>query len=197
MTLRRSLNTVAPTVHATRVWTWALAAVLGLASGSLPAQDPPAPPVSTPDESAAEPPGEATRLLLVPFQDLKGTINDLGSSVMVPLRDYLEWQKRLKDKPVEAPAVITSARYQATVEKDLARIRAELKVRVPGKPWAELPLSFGDAAIASLDEGDGSILLRADANGATRLLVGKSGEHTVVLQLVARVRTLPMGSSWL
>ena len=38
-----------------------------------------------------------------------------------------------------------SSTYKAVVEKELARVRAELKVRVPGKPWAELPISFGDA----------------------------------------------------
>src|SRR4029079_9536482 len=105
----------------------------------------------------------------------------------------LEWQKRLREKPVQAPAVITSATYKAVIEKDLAKIRAEFKVNVPGKPWAELPISFGDAAIASLEGADENILMRGEGNGAYKLLIGKSGNHTIILNLVARVRTLPDG----
>ncbi|HVJ87033.1 MAG TPA: hypothetical protein VM452_15370 [Caulifigura sp.] len=156
------------------------------------AQDPPPPPTATAETPAASAEG-VLRLLMVPYQDLKGTINDLGASVMVPLKDYLEWQKKLRDRPVVAPAVITSASYKAVVEKELAKIRAELKISVPGKPWAELPISFGDAAIASLEGADENILLRGEGNGGYKLLVGKTGDHTVVLNLVARVRTLPDG----
>ena len=94
---------------------------------------------------------------------------------------------------MKAPAVITSSAYKAVVEKELAKVRVELKVSVPGKPWAELPIAFGDAAIASLEGADENILLRGEGNGAYKLLIGKSGEHTVVLNLVARVRTLPDG----
>lgn len=165
----------------------AIATVLCFLAAPALAQDPPAPPKSSDGE------GGAPRILMMPFQDLKTTINDLGASIMVPLKDYLEWQKRLRDVPVKAPAVIASSAYRAVVEKELAKVRVELKVSVPGKPWAELPISFGDAAIASLEGADENILLRGDGNGAYKLLIGKSGNHTIVLNLVARVRTLPDG----
>ena len=94
------------------IWSVLTGAALWLASGPAAAQDPPPPPTAstdTPPAPATAANGDPTRLLLMPYQDLKGTINDLGASIMVPLKDYLEWQKRLRDKPAPAPAVITSA----------------------------------------------------------------------------------------
>ncbi|QDT54863.1 hypothetical protein Pan44_29020 [Caulifigura coniformis] len=175
-----------------------IAALLCFLATSAGAQEPPPPPTaSTPDATtppaAAAPADDPPQLLMVPYQDLKGTINDLGASIMVPLRDYLDWQKRLRDTPPQAPAVVTSAAYRVVVEKELAKVRAELKISAPGKPWAELPVSFGEAAIASIEGADENLLLRGEGNGSYRLLIGKSGEHTVVLNLVARIRTLPDG----
>jgi hypothetical protein len=167
----------------------ALATALCFLAAPALAQDPPAPPKASDGADTGSPP----RILMIPYQDLKTTINDLGASIMVPLKDYLEWQKRLREQPVKAPAVITSSAYKAVVEKELAKVRVELKVSVPGKPWAELPIAFGDAAIASLEGADENILLRGEGNGSYKLLIGKSGEHRVVLNLVARIRTLPDG----
>jgi len=174
-----------------------IAAVLCFLATGANAQEPPPPPTASTPAAAGDPATPATepapRLLMIPYQDLKGTINDLGASIMVPLKDYLQWQKQLREKPVQAPAVVTSVAYRVVVEKELAKVRAELKINAPGKPWAELPVSFGEAAIASIEGRDENLLLRGEGNGSYRLLIGKSGEHTVVLNLVARVRTLPDG----
>lgn len=158
-----------------------------------PADAPSTPPAGTAEspQSKAAGPHE----VYLPFKFLKGIFDSQGASVVVPLDEY----KRLKEaaeKPAEtAPkvsAVITSANYVATVEQDLARIRAELTVNVLGTPWVEIPIRFGDAAVSKLEAGD-KVLLKGTGEGNYSLLFGNTGEQKLTLELTARIHTSPEG----
>ncbi|MCA9027579.1 MAG: hypothetical protein KDA86_20385 [Planctomycetaceae bacterium] len=141
--------------------------------------------------------GPPENIIYIPFEDFEDVFENEDASVVLPYSEYLElWAlKAAADgaakKPVEA--VITSASYVATIEEDIARIRAELTINVVGQPWVEVPLEFGDAAVGSVDNGDGDVLLRGTGDGTYSLLFKKQGEQTVSLELTARVVTSPDG----
>src|SRR5438552_1841790 len=92
-------------------------------------------------------------------------------------------------------AVITEAVYTGRIAGDVAHIEAALTVQVLGKPWVELPIQFGDAAIGKVTSSDEKILLQATGNGTYSLLFPKAGEHKIKLDLATRVRTSPDGRS--
>ncbi|MBX3444504.1 MAG: hypothetical protein KF774_19040 [Planctomyces sp.] len=176
------------------------------------AQDaPPAPPAAEPDSdadaaatsaphaeeesrAAEADPDDIPRLIYVPFRDLAATLGDPQSTVMVPLTEYLQLKRRGAAAVTELQgAVITRAQYRAVVEGDVASIRAELTVQVLGRPWVELPLNFGDAAIGRMQSESDQVLLRGQPDGGTVLLLGAPGAHQISLELAARVHTLPDG----
>ncbi len=135
------------------------------------------------------------REIYLPFKFLKGIFDSQGASVVLPLDEYKRLKAAAEKAPVTPPAVtavITSATYVATVEKDLARIRAELTVNVLGTPWVEVPIRFGTAAIGKLEAGE-KILLKGTGDGNYSLLFGNTGEQKVVLELTTRIHTSPEG----
>lgn len=178
-----------------------LSAILWLGSfAHLMAQEPAAPAAEAPKaEASAATDGskksEPPREIYLPFKFLKGIFDSQGASVVIPLEEY-QRLKAASEKPVQvAPAVsavVTRADYTATIEQDLARIRAELTVNVLGTPWVEVPIRFGDAAIGKLESGE-QILLKGTGDGNYSLLFGKTGEQKVILELTARIRTSPEG----
>jgi len=184
--------------RAARSGWWFLAAGFLMAAifGRIAAAQDDAPPPPVADGGADSQPAEdLPKFLYIPFQDLRATINDLNASVMVPLAEYLKLKQMRPEggetKP--AAAVITAAEYTAVVEKDLARIHAVLSVNVLGKPWVEVPLAFGDAAIGKFAGEDPNVILRGNGDGSYTLLLGTAGQHKVELDLVARVHALPDG----
>ena len=135
------------------------------------------------------------REIHLPFKFLKGIFDSQGASVVLPLEEYKRLKAAAEKAPVTPPAVnavITSATYVATVEKDLARIRAELTVNVLGTPWVEVPIRFGSAAIGKLEAGE-KILLKGTGDGNYSLLFGNTGEQKIVLELTTRIHTSPEG----
>ncbi|MFO1094978.1 MAG: hypothetical protein U0992_16975 [Planctomycetaceae bacterium] len=145
-------------------------------------------------ETAPAAPPERT--IYVPYRDLKGVFEQLGAGVFVPYSEWLKMRRQLEQGGPDGQAVkavITESSYVATVEKDLVRITAKLKVNVLGQPWVEVPVKFGDAAVGKLTGPAGKVLLRGTGDGTYALLLGETGEHEVTLELVARVQTSPDG----
>ena len=147
----------------------------------------------TADDAAPAAPAERT--VYVPYSNLKGVFDQLGAGVLVPYSDWLEMRRDHEQGTGEKPAVeavITKAAYTAQIEKDIARVTAELSINVLGEPWVEVPIRFGEAAVGSL-AGNENVLLRGTGDGTYSLLLGLAGEQTVTLELVARVNTSPDG----
>jgi hypothetical protein len=145
-----------------------------------------------PAGDAATPPTDRT--IYIPFKDLKEVLGQPAATAIVPYADYLRYLESLAGtiKLQPADAVITSATYSAKIEEDLARITAKYAVNALGKPWVELPLEFGDAAVGKIEGGE-KVLLKGTGEGTYALLLGAEGEQTVTIELVARVRTSPDG----
>ena len=179
--------------------------VLSLAAGSV-AQESESRPASVNSEAPAE---EATtghdvtaweRLIYLPYRNLKSVFENQGASVVLPYLEYLKVLEAagglpaMSSKPPVA-AVITESAYVARVEKDVARIAATLNVQVLDRPWADIPVEFGDAAVGRIKCETGTALLRGQGNGRYSLLLSDKGRHTVHLDLVARIHTSPDGRS--
>ncbi|MDA0589311.1 MAG: hypothetical protein O2820_15570 [Planctomycetota bacterium] len=170
--------------------------VLLLSSGSGLAQDEPA----TGDGPAEAKAGEASsleRLIYLPYRNLKDVFAKHGSTVFMPYAEYLKlWEQSQAPGRKDVEGVITEAHYTASVDKSLLRIKAELTVRVLGKPWVEVPVTFGRAAVGKLTaDKDGQVLLRGTGDGQYALLFGEAGEHKVTLELAAAITTSPDGRS--
>ncbi|MFN0199603.1 MAG: hypothetical protein ACKVT0_22855, partial [Planctomycetaceae bacterium] len=136
------------------------------------------------------------RLIYIPFKNLQKVLEDQNSSVMLPYIEYIKlWQaaQSMHAKPADVPAVITEAHYVARIDQDVARIQAELHIKVLGKNWTEVPVSFGQAAVGKMTATDEAVLLRGTGNGTYGLLFPKEGQYTVQLELLARVQTSPDG----
>jgi hypothetical protein len=167
-----------------------------LSSGTGLAQDEPA---AVADPAAAEN-GEASsleRLIYLPYKNLKDVFAKHGSTVFMPYAEYLKlWEKTQAPGRKDVEGVITEAHYTASVDKSLLRIKAELTVRVLGKPWVEVPVTFGRAAVGKLTaDKEGQVLLRGTGDGKYALLFGEAGEHKVTLELAAAITTSPDGRS--
>jgi hypothetical protein len=141
------------------------------------------------------------RLIYLPYKNLKQVFEKEGAAVFMPYSQFLKmWDKsRLLDPKVPAKppvnAVITEAAYTGKISGDVAQLEVQLTVQVLGKPWVEVPIQFGDAAIGKMTASDEKVLLQATGNGAYTLLFPKAGEHKIKLELSTRVRTSPDGRS--
>ncbi len=164
------------------------------ADPATPTTEKPADPVAAAAQPGAKA-AEGPREVYLPFKFLKGIFESQGASVVLPLDEYRRL-KLLAEKPVvEAaaiPAVITSSSYVATIEQDIARIQVDLVVNVLGKPWVEVPIRFGDAAVGQLKAGE-KVLLKGTGDGNYSLLFGEAGEQKLTLELTAKVHTSPEG----
>lgn len=144
-----------------------------------------------PAEAATE---TGERIIYVPFKDLDGTFQDNESNVVVPYGVYQEfleaWKKRNEKSPAPA-AVVKSADYRVTVDGDLARISANLKIQVLGKPWVWIRIKFGEASISKITGDD--VLLHGVGNGEYEFHFETPGEKNVQLELALPINQSPDG----
>lgn len=141
------------------------------------------------------------RLIYVPFRELQKVFNNNDATVVVPYAEYLELVRVYLEQvraanAVSPDAIVTAASYKASVEKDVVRISAELKLNVlKEKGWARIPLTFGSAAVGKITPDDGTALLKGLGGGQYELLLQGSGVRTLTLELLATVNTSPEDKS--
>lgn len=182
-----------------RVFATILAVFIGGAISDA-QQPPPEKPKVEPAEAAAEAePWE--RLIYVPYRNLKSVFEKHPSTVFLPYLEYLKLWERAGGAAREAsgppvPGVITESSYVGTVDDNLARIKAILKVQVLGKAWSEIPVNFGQAAIGKISSPQGQVLLRGTGAGKYALLFPKPGAYQVTLELTTRIRSSADGHSF-
>lgn len=156
------------------------------------------PPPSAVTDVAKTPPEQ---IIYVPFKNLRGIFEKQGSSVFLSYQEYLglwekAWGKALQDASIPpVPGIISSAKYVATVQQDVANVQATLTVQVLKPGWGEIPVKFGGAAIGKITSAPGKVILRGVGPGEYGLLFSEVGEHTVTLEMTARVLTAPEGRS--
>ena len=156
---------------------------------------------SSPTAANAEAAKGWERVIYLPYQNLKDVFERHGATVFMPYLDYLKlWEKSFgqRRRAVQPPvgAVITKSTYSARVDKDIARITATYMVQVLDKPWAEVPVQFGNAAVGNITSADNQVVLLGRGAGSYALLFPEKGEQRVTLELEARIRTSPGGRSF-
>jgi hypothetical protein len=178
--------------------------IAGFADSTVVAQDeattdgaastPEPPPAAEPAADKAD--SDWERLIYLPYKNLKDVFEKHGSTVFMPYAEYVKRWEEGNQPPAKniVEAVVTESHYTATVDRSLLRIKASLKVQILGKPWVEVPIQFGNAAVGKLTVEDGKqVLLKGTGNGTYALLFGQAGEHTVEIELAASIQTSPDG----
>lgn len=164
-----------------------------------PPQSTPTPNPTPPD--SAQPNGLIERMIYVPFRELQKVFNSQEASVVLPWSDYLDLVRRSMSGPTPAPAmqggIITSTRWTAVVEKDVARVSVDLQLSLlRSEGWVSIPLSFGAAAVGRVEPADGNVLLRGVVQGQYELLIRAPGPKSVRLELLVPVQTSPEDRSF-
>ena len=185
----------------------ALLAVVGLASlvfcqePAGPASDPNvAVPSSEADDSPTPDPGSEAKSadrkvireqsIYIPYDELRKVFEKQGRGVFLPYEKFRElWDAaREKTEPAadqEPPvgALIAEVENEATVEQDVVRVKAVVKIEVLAKGWNEVPLRLSDAAIteATLDGQPARIV--TDGNAGYKLLLENTGEGSQQVEL--------------
>lgn len=179
------------------------AILVGVVLGSLPMR-----PIAAQGFGEAEKLGTQTappnnklfdKLIYVPFRQLTDALNNPDSTAIVSLSQYLRLLEQAnKNRPDRPPvgAAITAASYTATIERDLARIQVTLTVQAIEKGWSSASVKFGEAAVGQMSSDSGDVLLVGIGNGQYSLLFPRAGQHTVQLELLAKVRNSPEGRSF-
>jgi hypothetical protein len=137
----------------------------------------------------------------VPFRELQKVFNSQDASVVLPWNEYLDLVRRSlgPGQVAELPhdAVVTATTWSATVEQDVARITADLRLNLlKTSGWVTVPLNFGAAAVGKVEPADGSVLLRAVAQGQYELLIKAPGPQSIRLELLVPVQTSPEDKSF-
>ena len=128
--------------------------------------------------------------IYIPYDKLRQVFEKHGRGVFLP---YEEFQKLWKDArmraqpPVEQKppvgALITEIENEATVAKDVIRVKARLKIEVLAEGWNEIPLRLADAAITGATLADQPARITGNAKQGYRLLVEKKGKQPQQIEL--------------
>ncbi len=129
--------------------------------------------------------------IYIPYDKLRQVFEKHGRGVFLP---YEEFQKLWKDArqraqpPVQQKppvgALITEIENEATVSKDVIRVKARLKIEVLAEGWNEIPLRLADAAITGATLADQPARIIGNAKQGYRLLVEKKGKQPQQIELV-------------
>lgn len=146
-------------------------------------------------------PTDWERLIYLPYKNFSAVLNQEQSTVFLPYGQYLKLWRAARPETTDPKitpiqSVITQATYTGKIENNLARIEATFKVKVLDKPWARVPLKFGEAAVGRLTTENDQILLIGTGEGTYDLLLPTVGEHTVKLELITRVHSSTEGKSF-
>ncbi len=162
------------------------------AKPNAPAEKPPTKPG---DQDAVGDPSQERLIreqsIYIPYEKLRKVFEKEGRGVFLPYEKFQElWQAAQENtKPAASPkppvaSLITESDNEATVAKDMVRVKARLKVEILSEGWTEVPLRLADAAItgATLDGQPARVVAAGDAG--YKLLIEKKGKQPQQLDLV-------------
>lgn len=159
--------------------------LLGLAAAAANAQ--------APVEEQKEQPDAASlreRDVYVPYDKLRDVFEKQGRGVFLPYEKFQElWdaaraaaRPTVEHKP-PVGALIAEIDNVATVEKDVVRVRAKLKIEVLAEGWSEVPLRLSDAGISSATLGGKPARLVGQPGADYKLLLEKKGKQPETMEL--------------
>ena len=135
------------------------------------------PPAAVPPKTLPAPPREQT--IYVPYEKLREVFEKPGRGVFLSYEEFQQlWdaaraaRQPVADPKAPTPVVITDCESEATVEKDIVRVKSQLKIDLLREGWHEVPLRLA-----------GSAILSATVNGQpVPITVNEQGEHHLLVQ---------------
>ncbi len=128
--------------------------------------------------------------IYIPYEKLRQVFEKHGRGVFLPYEKFQElWQAaQEKTRPAAEPkppvgALITEIENEATVEKDVVRVQAKVKIEVLAEGWNEVSLRLADAAITGATLGGKPARIIGSPGQDYRLLIEKKGKQPEQLEL--------------
>ncbi len=122
--------------------------------------------------------------IYIPYEKLRQVFEKHGRGVFLPYEKFQElWQAaQEKTQPAAQPkppvgALVTEIDNEASVEKDVVRVKAKLKIEVLAEGWNEISLRLADAAITSAALDDKPARIVGTPGQDYRLLIEKKGKQ--------------------
>jgi len=157
-------------------------------SSIVAAQDPPG--AGAGDGKPAEEKTVREQTIYIPYTKLREVFEKEGRGVFLPYEKFHElWrearEKKTPDDKAKPPvgALITEVENEATVEKDVVRITAKIKIELLTEGWHEVPLRLADAAILSAAHGEEPARVVPDGKGGYKLLIQHKGKDPAQTEL--------------
>lgn len=129
--------------------------------------------------------------IYIPYEKLRKVFEKEGRGVFLPYQKFQElWQAaQEKTKPAAAPkppvaSLITESDNEATVAKDVVRVKARLKLEVLAEGWTEVPLRLADAAITAATLAGQPARVVGAGDAGYKLLIEKKGKQPEQWELV-------------
>ena len=149
-------------------------------------------PADKPDASEEKDRSLREQSIYIPYEKLRKVFEKDGRGVFLPYEKFRELWQAAQDKKLAVPepkppvgALITEIDNQATVAKDVVRVRAVMKIEVLAEGWSEVPLRLADAAITEATlAGQPARIVAAGGDAGYKLLVEKKGKKPEQMELV-------------
>lgn len=143
--------------------------------------EPSAPAPDRKAEAAAGEPAKPLReqSIYIPYEKLRHVFEKQGRGVFLPYEEFEALWKAARERdpaPAEVKppvgALIVESENEAIAEKDVVRVKCQLKIEVLSQGWVEVPLRLSDAAIA-----------KAVVDGVPARLLGEPGQdHRLLIE---------------
>ncbi len=128
--------------------------------------------------------------IYIPYEKLREVFEKHGRGVFLPYEQFQELWKAAREKTPrtaeEKPpvgALISEIDNQATVEKDVVRVKAKLKIEVLAEGWHTIPLRLSDAAITRSSLGGKPARIIGAPGQDYKLLIEKKGKEPENVEL--------------
>jgi hypothetical protein len=146
-------------------------------------------PPATPSEQPSE-----TKLheqtIYIPYSKLREVFEKEGRGVFLPYEKFQELWNAAREKTtapaannIPVAALIVEAENEATISKDVVRVKARLTIELLKQGWNQVPLRLNDAAIQSAKIDNETARIVANAEGGYSLLVENKDKEPKQVQL--------------
>ena len=130
--------------------------------------------------------------IYIPYTKLRETFEKDGRGVFLPYEQFQELWKAAQASKLVAPQekpptgfLVSEIESNASVERDVVKITAKLKIELLTEGWHRVPLRLGDAAILSAKIGETPAHVIFDRDGYY-LLVRHPGSKPATASNIAR-----------
>lgn len=129
--------------------------------------------------------------IYIPYEKLRKVFEKEGRGVFLPYEKYRELWQAAQQARAAAPgpkppvgALITEIENEATVAKDVVRVKAVLKIDLLAEGWHEVPLRLADSAITEATIGGQPARIVSAGPAGYKLLLENKGKKPEQVELI-------------